>query len=35
MFAYDRGGQRIDMTQGHFEINPLVSQVKITSPCFV
>jgi hypothetical protein len=35
MFAYDRGGQRIDLTLGHFEINPLVSQVKIMSLCFV
>ena len=35
MFAYDRGGQHTDMTHGHFEINPLVSQVKITSPYFV
>jgi hypothetical protein len=35
MFAYDRGGQHIDMTHWHFEINPLVSQAKITSLCFV
>jgi hypothetical protein len=35
MVAYDRGEQPIDLTQGAFEINPLVSQVKIMSHCFV
>jgi hypothetical protein len=35
MFAYGRSGQHIDMAHRHAEINPLVSQIKITSHYFI
>jgi len=31
---YDRGGQRIDMTHGHFEINPFVPPSKNNESLF-